>query len=130
VLLLGGGPRFTTLEVAIYEAVKLDFDIALASRLALVQMAIAFFLYVLVLRRSPRRVGADGGFVPLYRVGKLARLGYLTALFALAGAPLVSLVVSGAVAFPKRDFDLATASPRLVRHQLSSADDTRGSAHH
>lgn len=40
VLVLGGGPANQTLEVAIYEAVRLDFDLAGAVRLALVQLAI------------------------------------------------------------------------------------------
>ncbi|NQY21271.1 MAG: ABC transporter permease subunit [Campylobacteraceae bacterium] len=41
VLLLGGNPSFNTLEVAIYEAVKLDFDISLALKLALIQLSIS-----------------------------------------------------------------------------------------
>jgi len=47
VLLLGGSPSYNTLEVAIYEAVKLDFDIAMALKLALVQLAISAVLVVL-----------------------------------------------------------------------------------
>ena len=42
VLLLGGGnPQYNTLEVAIYEAVKLDFDIGMALNLALIQLTIS-----------------------------------------------------------------------------------------
>jgi thiamine transport system permease protein len=40
VLLLGGSPRFNTLEVAIYEAIILEFDLSRAVILALVQLAI------------------------------------------------------------------------------------------
>ena len=47
VLLLGGNPSYNTLEVAIYEAVKLDFDIALALKLALIQLSISAVLVVL-----------------------------------------------------------------------------------
>ncbi len=47
VLLLGGSPSYNTLEVAIYEAVKLDFDIALALKLALIQLGISAILVVL-----------------------------------------------------------------------------------
>lgn len=46
VLVLGGSPAYNTLEVAIYEAVKLDFDIAMALKLALVQLAISTLLVV------------------------------------------------------------------------------------
>ncbi|HSR74107.1 MAG TPA: hypothetical protein VLL31_04625, partial [Sulfurovum sp.] len=44
VLVLGGSPAYNTLEVAIYEAVKLDFDIALALKLALIQLAVTTLL--------------------------------------------------------------------------------------
>lgn len=54
VLLLGGSPSYNTLEVAIYEAVKLDFDIGLALKLALVQLGIST---VLVLLSSNFRIG-------------------------------------------------------------------------
>ena len=41
VLLLGGSPVYNTLEVAIYEAVKLEFDIPLAIELALIQLVVS-----------------------------------------------------------------------------------------
>lgn len=47
VLTLGGSPSFNTLEVAIYEAVKLDFDIPLALKLALIQLSLTIFLVIL-----------------------------------------------------------------------------------
>lgn len=44
VLTLGGGPQATTLEVAIYQALRFDFDPARAASLALAQMAICAIL--------------------------------------------------------------------------------------
>ncbi len=44
VLTLGGSPKYNTLEVAIYEAVKFDFDLLRALQLALVQIVICLFL--------------------------------------------------------------------------------------
>ena len=41
VLTLGGGPGATTLEVAIYQALRFDFDPGLAARLAVLQVAIS-----------------------------------------------------------------------------------------
>ncbi len=38
-LALGGGPKATTVELAIYEAFRFDFDLARAAKLALVQFA-------------------------------------------------------------------------------------------
>jgi thiamine transport system permease protein len=40
VLTLGGGPRATTIEVAIYQALRFDFDPARAVTLALIQLAL------------------------------------------------------------------------------------------
>lgn len=48
VLALGGGPQSTTLEVAIYQALKYDFNIPEALVLAWLQLFIAGSLYLLV----------------------------------------------------------------------------------
>jgi len=47
VLTLGGSPSYNTLEVAIYEAVKIDFNIPLALKLALIQLCITIVLVFL-----------------------------------------------------------------------------------
>ncbi len=66
VLTLGGTPRYNTLEVEIYEAIKLDFDLARALTLAVTQLLFCGFLVYLAsgLRASdsgisvqPRRLG-------------------------------------------------------------------------
>jgi len=44
VLALGGGPRATTVEVAVYQALRFDFDLPLAVTLALVQLTICAVL--------------------------------------------------------------------------------------
>lgn len=41
-LALGGGPRATTVELAIYQAVRFDFDLARAALLSVVQLTLAF----------------------------------------------------------------------------------------
>jgi thiamine transport system permease protein len=46
VLALGGGPSRATLEVAIYEALKIDLDFGRAAWLALIQLAICLVLMV------------------------------------------------------------------------------------
>ncbi len=50
VLALGGGPRSTTLEVAIYQALKYDFNLPEALTLAWTQLLIAGGLFLLVAR--------------------------------------------------------------------------------
>ena len=47
VLVLGGSPKFNTLEVSIYEAIKLDFDLGRALGLALTQLGICAVLIFL-----------------------------------------------------------------------------------
>ena len=50
VLALGGGPQATTLEVAVYQALKYDFNIPEALALAWVQFSITGILYIMVSR--------------------------------------------------------------------------------
>ncbi len=61
-LTLGGGPRATTVELAIYQAFQFEFDLDRAARLAVIQLAIAgvaaaaaFWLA----RKAPFGVGLD-----------------------------------------------------------------------
>ena len=60
VLTLGGGPRSTTIEVAIYQAIRFDLDFAKAAVLGLSQFALAGITAVLavwVLGNAPRLSG-------------------------------------------------------------------------
>lgn len=54
VLALGGGPRATTIELAIYQALSYDFDVGRAALLALIQMVCCLGLVML----SQRLAGA------------------------------------------------------------------------
>ncbi|MGY4677219.1 thiamine/thiamine pyrophosphate ABC transporter permease ThiP [Pasteurella sp. P03HT] len=47
VLTLGGGPKYTTLEVAIYQAILFEFDLPKAALFALLQFVICFALFTL-----------------------------------------------------------------------------------
>jgi len=60
VLSLGGGPRSTTLEVAIYQAVRFDFDLAKAVALSLIQITLCLGLALLFFsRRTDLGIQAD-----------------------------------------------------------------------
>lgn len=52
VMALGGGPKSTTIEVAIYQAIKYDFDLNLAALLSVLQILICIFLTLLVQKFS------------------------------------------------------------------------------
>ena len=54
ILMLGGGPAVTTLEVNIYTALRFDFDLALAGKLALLQLVICGAVVVLLTRLTGR----------------------------------------------------------------------------
>jgi thiamine transport system permease protein len=58
VLTLGGGPRATTLEVAIYQALRFDFDPARAVALTLLQVLLTAAM-LLTLTRIGANVGGD-----------------------------------------------------------------------
>jgi thiamine transport system permease protein len=102
VLLLGGGPAATTMEVAIYQAVRFDFDLERAAVLALLQIAICGLLvgggYMLVpplprgqgLRRFvPRPDAAAAGARTVDAV-------WLSLAMLFVGLPVLAVLIQGA----------------------------------
>jgi thiamine transport system permease protein len=59
-LTLGGGPRATTIELAIYQAFRFDFDLGRAALLSLVQLVLAGGMALAALRLVPA-VSTGGG---------------------------------------------------------------------
>ncbi|WP_343080284.1 thiamine/thiamine pyrophosphate ABC transporter permease ThiP [Ostreiculturibacter nitratireducens] len=59
-LTLGGGPRATTIELAIYQAFRFDFDLGRAAALASVQFVLCL-LAVLLAGRAARETGFGAG---------------------------------------------------------------------
>ncbi|RUX88130.1 ABC transporter permease subunit, partial [Mesorhizobium sp. M7D.F.Ca.US.004.01.2.1] len=57
VLILGGGPAATTLEVGIYQALRFDFDPARAVTLTLLQIALTFIVVLALTRLGANVVG-------------------------------------------------------------------------
>mgnify|MGYP000091060490 CR=1 FL=1 len=55
-LTLGGGPKATTIELAIYQAFRFDFDLGRAALLSLAQLVLTFAAALLALKTS----GAEG----------------------------------------------------------------------
>src|SRR5690606_26392995 len=65
VLVLGGGPAATTLEVAIYQSLRFDFDPARAIALALLQITLTgLVLALLALIRAPDETTGTTGLSP------------------------------------------------------------------
>ncbi len=99
VLTLGGNPSYNTLEVAIYEAVRLDFDIATALRLALVQLVISLFLVIFssLLKQSESNINTQKQRIILNEGGKVSlfQKGTIFLFFLFFTLPLLATVIDG-----------------------------------
>ncbi len=127
-LTMGGGPRATTLELAIYQAVRLDFDLGRAALLALLQLALGVAAGLIALRlalpeaglgagldRVPRRWEAERLHLRLIDGGLIA----LAALFLLL--PLGSVVLRGAAGFATLPMPVWQAALRSALVALPAA---------
>ncbi|HHB81550.1 MAG TPA: thiamine/thiamine pyrophosphate ABC transporter permease ThiP, partial [Aliiroseovarius sp.] len=97
-LTMGGGPRATTIELAIYQAVRLDFDLGRAALLALIQLALGIGVGFVALRFGLPQDGHGAGLDRVARRWEAEKTGLRLwdgALIALGGAFL--LVPLGAV---------------------------------
>ena len=100
VLMLGGGPRVTTLEVEIYAAIRFDFDFAAAAGLSLVQIGCAALVVTVIALLGGFHAGSrayHGRAVPAPFKDAKAWDGAVLAVFAaLVALPLVMVVWAGA----------------------------------
>ncbi len=107
VLVMGGGPRATTLELAIYQSFRMEFDLPHASALAGLQMVLSLIATGMALALSaPSGFGAGLGRGPVARwdaMGPGTRLTDVTVLV-LTGlflaVPLIFVLVMGLPALP------------------------------
>ena len=101
VLILGGGPQATTLEVAIYQSLRLDFDPARASILALAQLVTCGLLVLIAgqfareiqvvpptLARTRRWDGKSG-------LSKIMDSMVITLAILIVVPPILSVILSG-----------------------------------
>jgi thiamine transport system permease protein len=101
VLTLGGGPRATTLEVAIYQALRADFDPQRAAMLAIMQGLLCGSLVLLAQRCGglPAVPGAGGGAARRFDgQGFAARLGDGVVIglgLLLLLPPLLAILITG-----------------------------------
>src|SRR6185312_6616406 len=98
VLLLGGGPSVATFEVAIYSAVRLDFDLNAAVTLALLQIGLCAAIILMSAALAPVPTSLDRITEPRWRDGPGARvLQWLVLALALLGfaTPLLAVLADG-----------------------------------
>ncbi|MEM9009596.1 MAG: thiamine/thiamine pyrophosphate ABC transporter permease ThiP [Pseudomonadota bacterium] len=102
-LTLGGGPRATTLEVAIYQAIRFEFDLGQAALLAVVQFALCAGVALVALRVARAEAFGPGLDRPVLRPDVARGLWCIvdrlvigaTVLF--IGLPLVAVLERGLV---------------------------------
>ncbi|PSJ41335.1 thiamine/thiamine pyrophosphate ABC transporter, permease protein [Zobellella endophytica] len=122
VMALGGGPRSTTLEVAIYQALRFDFDLPLAGMLALLQLLFCCGFLALQYWLSHPQLHQPGGGNRIERPDRRAPLIRLWDTLVLGGClaiflpPLLAIVTAG---FNPQLWP-ALSSPRLWLSVLTS----------
>lgn len=100
VMALGGGPKSTTIELAIYQAIKFDFDLQSGAILALWQMVLCGGL-ALVIQRFNRPISLHSGYAESRIWGKDHRWSkawdcfWIMVLLMLVVPPLGMVIVSG-----------------------------------
>ncbi len=109
-LTLGGGPRATTLELAIYQAFRFDFDLGKAAALAMVQLALAggtAMITVFAAGKDPFAKGLDSAFsaATLAHDGRIIDGVAITLAILFLGMPIVMIVGHGGGAI----FDLPSS---------------------
>lgn len=116
VLTLGGGPKYTTLEVAIFQAVTFDFELQRASLFALMQFGICLSLFVISSRLSRATPTANSSgasyrlsFSPWVNAFQRAVIAGVVLFVTL---PLLNIVVSG---WDLSAWQAALSHPQLYR---------------
>ena len=101
VLTLGGGPAATTLEVAIYQALRFDFDPARAVALTLLQIALTAIV-MLVLTRLGANTALDANlpvaprrFVGVGRAEAVLNAALVLAALLFVAGPMLATVTAG-----------------------------------
>ena len=100
-LALGGGPRATTLELAIYEAASYDFDLGRAALLAGLQFAVCAIAVLIAFAASAPVAGSPGALTLVERWdgrGQMARVAdaaVLIAVCAFLGTPMLAVILRG-----------------------------------
>lgn len=98
VLLLGGGPANQTLEVAIYAAVRQDFDLRAAVLLALTQIGVCSIVILIASALAPIPTSLGPSAAPTWRDGLGARIAQTIVLIVCTVAfilPLASVLFDG-----------------------------------
>jgi len=126
-LALGGGPKATTIELAIYQALRFDFDLGKAALLGLVQFTICALVAFLSLRSVVQSNFGDGLATVVERWDVSAPLLkwqdgiVLTSVAVFLGAPLLAIVARGLPSLPSLPPSVLPAAVNSLTVALFSA---------
>lgn len=102
ILVLGGGPAYSTIEVEIYRLARISMDLEAAASLALAGALLTglfTYIYIKLQNKSAERYSADGSILPLKKFsslsapGRTAVFAYLLIIVLLILGPLLAVVV-------------------------------------
>jgi thiamine transport system permease protein len=124
-LTLGGGPRATTVELAIYQALRFDYDLGRAASLAAVQFALCAATALIawrILQPTAFGAGLDRGYILSHKgwhrfIDAIAIA--LAALFLLI--PLAMVITSGLHGLPQLPSSIWPATLRSLSIAIPSA---------
>jgi len=101
VLTLGGGPAATTLEVAIYQSLRFDFDPARAALLTLLQIVLTAATVAILARLGANMAGdaalgvARRRFISIGAGERLVNAAVIAIAFAFVAGPMAAIVAAG-----------------------------------
>ncbi|MDE0590877.1 thiamine/thiamine pyrophosphate ABC transporter permease ThiP [Halocynthiibacter sp. C4] len=123
-LALGGGPKATTVELAIYQAFRFDFDLSKAALLAIVQLVLSGAAAIAAWKFSRQHDAGQGLDRVVQRYdrahGRLADAAWLGFVVLLLGLPLVMVVMQGAAGFLSMPASVWAAAGRSLLVALAS----------
>lgn len=125
-LTMGGGPRATTLELAIYQSFRMEFDLAHAATLASVQMALSLIASgasLAVATPTAFGAGTDRSIVRWDSNHGLPRLTdalWLGAMSLFLALPILLIVMDGLTGLPGLPVSIWPAAARSVAVALGS----------
>jgi thiamine transport system permease protein len=129
ILILGGGPRYSTLEVEIYRLIKFNMDFSLGSALATVETLICLLAVIVYLKGpQPQEDLAAEEILPVKKLttGQFPLLIFyllITALF--FGGPMITLIIRSFQFIPSRT---AEAQYSLEWYKRLFSPDSRSGA--
>ena len=123
-LTLGGGPKATTVELAIYQAIRFDFDLPRAGLLALIQTGLCLGVATIAMLTGRAGEARAGMIRPVAMMGGAGRWLDFTVIACttvfLAG-PVVAVIVRGVPALIDLPSSVIEAAIRSILVAISSA---------